>query len=158
DDVAAPTPAERRMMAELPLDLPALEKDLGVPLPGDYLERIMFHPTLTIRGLRSGFVGDEANTIIPHTATVALDLRMAKNQRWTRVYGPIIEHLRAQGFTVLESRDEPIPDGLRGRVVRVLERSGYDAAKTSLELSESREVIAAVERAHGDRPAVLVPT
>jgi len=158
DDVAAPTPAERRMMAELPLDLPALEKDLGVPLPGDYLERIMFHPTLTIRGLRSGFVGAEANTIIPHTATVALDIRMVKNQRWSRVYGRIIEHLRAQGFTVLESRDEPIPDGLRGRVVRVLERSGYDAAKTSLELSESREVIAAVERAHGDRPAVLVPT
>jgi len=158
EDVAAPTPAERRMMAELPLDLRALEKDLGVPLPADYLERIMFHTTLTIRGLHSGFVGAEANTIIPHTATVALDIRMVKNQRWSKVYGRIVEHLRGQGFTVLESRDEPIPDGLRGRVIRVLERSGYDAAKTSLELPASREIIAAVERAYGDRPAVLVPT
>ena len=46
EDVVGPTPAERRMMAELPLDLPGLEKELGVRLPADYLDRIMFHPTL----------------------------------------------------------------------------------------------------------------
>lgn len=158
EDVVGPTPAERRMMTELPLDLPALEKDLGVSLPADYLERIMFHPTLTIRGLQSGFVGAEANTIIPHTATVALDIRMVKNQRWAKVYGRVIEHLRAQGFTVLESADAPLPDELRGRAIRVVEKSGYDAAKTSLELPLSREIITVVERAHGERPAVLVPT
>ena len=158
EDVAGPTPAERRMMAELPLDLPALEKDLGVALPADYVDRIMFHPTLTISGLHSGFVGAEANTIIPHKATVSLDIRMVKNQRWAKVYGRLIEHLRAQGFTVLESRDEPLPDGLRGRAVRVLDKSGYDAAKTPLDLPISREIIGAVERAHGGRRAVLVPT
>ena len=74
EDVVGPTAAERRMMAALPLDLPALENDLGVRLPADYVERIMFHPTLTISGLHSGFVGTEANTIIPHRATVALEI------------------------------------------------------------------------------------
>src|SRR6266850_2058192 len=158
EDVVGPTAAERQMMAALPLDLPALEKDLGVGLPADYVERIMFHPTLTINGLQSGFVGAEANTIIPHRATVALDIRMVKNQQWRKVYGRLLEHLRAQGFTVLESADEPLPDDLRGQAVRVVEKSGYDAAKTSLELPISREIIAAVERAHGDERAVLLPT
>jgi len=158
EDVVGPTAAERQMMAALPLDLPALEKDLGVRLPADYVERIMFHPTLTINGLQSGSVGAEANTIIPHRATVALDIRMVKNQQWAKVYGRLLEHLRAQGFTVLESADEPLPDDLRGQAVRVVDKRGYDAAKTSLDLPVSREIIAAVERAHGGERAVLLPT
>jgi acetylornithine deacetylase/succinyl-diaminopimelate desuccinylase-like protein len=158
EDVAGPTKAERQMMAALPLDLLALERDLGVRLPADYVERVMFHPTLTIGGLHSGFVGAEANTIIPHRATVALDVRMVKNQRWTKVYARLLEHLRAQGFTVLESADEPLPDDLRGQAVRVVDKGGYDPSKTSLELPISREIIAAVERVHGGERAVLLPT
>ena len=157
-DVVGPTAAERQMMAEVPLDLPALEKELGVKLPADYLERTMFHPTLTIRGLHSGFVGAEGNTIIPHRATVAIDIRMVKNQRWDTVYRRLLDHIRGQGFTILESADEPLPDELRGRAVRVVEKGGYDPAKTSLELPVSREIIAAVERAHGGQGAVLLPT
>jgi acetylornithine deacetylase/succinyl-diaminopimelate desuccinylase-like protein len=158
EDVVAPTAAERQMMAELPLDRAALETDLGVPVPDDYLERMMFHPTLTIRGLHSGFVGAEANTIIPHRATVAIDIRMVKNQRWDAVYRRLLEHIRAQGFTVLESATEPLPDELRGRAVRVLDKGGYDPAKTSLDLPVSREIIATIERAHGGAHAVRMPT
>ena len=158
EDVVGPTPVERRMMAELPLDLPGLAKELGVGLPDDYLDRIMFHPTLTIRGLSSGFVGAEANTIIPHRATVAIDIRMVKNQRWDKVYARVIDHIRAQGFTVIDSPDAPLPDDLRGRAVRVVDKGGYDPAKTSLDLPISREIIAAIERAHGGERAVLMPT
>src|SRR6266852_4873107 len=158
EDVVGPTPGERQLMAEFPLDLPALEKDLGVRLPADYLDRLMFHPTLTIRGLHSGFVGAEANTIIPHTATVAIDIRMVRNQRWSKVYRRLLDHIRAQGFTVIESGDEPLPDELRGRAVRVVDKSGYDPAKTSLDLPISRAIIASVERAHGGARAVLMPT
>jgi acetylornithine deacetylase/succinyl-diaminopimelate desuccinylase-like protein len=158
ENVVKPTTAERQMMAELPLDLPGLEKELGVSLPDDYLERLMFHPTLTIRGLSSGFVGAEANTIIPHRATVAIDIRMVKNQTWESVYQRVIEHIRAQGFTVLDSPDAPLPDDLRGRAIRVVDKGGYDPAKTSLDLPVSRHVIAAIERAHHGERAVLMPT
>jgi len=158
DDVVAPTSEERRFMAEFPIDVAALEGDLGVRLPADYLERIMFHPTLTIRGLHSGFVGAEANTIIPHKAIVSIDIRMVKNQRWSKVYRRVLDHIRAQGLTVLESPDEPLPDGLRGRAVRVVSKGGYDPAKTSLDSPVSHDIIAAVERAHGGQRAVLAPT
>jgi acetylornithine deacetylase/succinyl-diaminopimelate desuccinylase-like protein len=157
EDVAGPTAAEKAMMAEIPLDLPALEKELGVKLAADYLDRIMFHPTLTIRGLHSGFLGKEANTIIPHKATVLLECRMVKNQRWTKVVARVLDHIRGQGFTVLE-RDEPLPDERRGKAVRVIAKSGYDPAKTSLELPVSRRIVEIVGRAHGGEPAVLMPT
>ncbi|HSF04234.1 MAG TPA: M20/M25/M40 family metallo-hydrolase [Methylomirabilota bacterium] len=158
EDVVGPTPAERQMMAAVPLDLIALQRELGVRLPEDYLERIMFHPSLTIRGLHSGFVGAEANTIIPHRATVAIDIRLVKNQRWDKVYRRLLDHIRAQGFTVLESAGEPLPDEQRGRAVRVVSKGGYGPAKTSLDLPISREVIGAIERAHGGQPTVLMPT
>jgi acetylornithine deacetylase/succinyl-diaminopimelate desuccinylase-like protein len=158
-DVVPPSAAEQAMMAALPLDLPALEKDLGVKMPADYLDRIMFHPTLTIRGLHSGFLGKEANTIIPHKATVLLEVRMVKNMRWEKVVDRVLDHIRGQGFTVIDDPKAPLPDELRGKAVRVVSKTGYDPAKTSLELEVSKEIIAAVERAHGgSERAVLMPT
>ena len=156
--VVPPTPAERALLAAIPLDRAGLERELGVALPADYLERLMFHSTITVRGLASGFTGDEAQTIIPHTATVALDLRLVKNQRLEAVYQRLLEHIRAQGFTVIESRDEPLPDALRGRALRVVDKGGYDPAKTPADLPLSREVIQAVERAHPGQRAVVLPT
>lgn len=158
DGVAPPTPAERQLMGRVPLDRAAIERELGVPLPSEYLERLMFRSTLTIRGLRSGFTGQEAQTIIPHQATVAFDARLVKNQRVDTVYRRILDHIRGQGFTVIESADAPIPADLRGRAIRVVERRGYDPAKTPADLPISKQVIEAVERAHGGEPAVVLPT
>lgn len=158
DGVVPPTAAERELMGRIPLDRAAIERELGVALPPEYLERLMFRSTLTIRGLRSGFTGQEAQTIIPHQATVAFDARLVKNQRVETVYRRILDHIRGQGFTVVESADAPIPDELRGRAVRVVERRGYDPAKTSADLPISRRVIEVVERAHRGEPAVVLPT
>ena len=151
-------PTERELMGRIPLDRGAIEKELGVALPAEYLERLMFHSTLTVRGLKSGFTGPEAQTIIPNQATVAFDARLVKNQRVDVVYRRIIDHIRGQGFAVIESADAPIPDELRGRAVRVVERRGYDPAKTAADLPISRQVIDVVERAHGGEPAVVLPT
>jgi acetylornithine deacetylase/succinyl-diaminopimelate desuccinylase-like protein len=74
------------------------------------------------------------------------------------VYRRILDHIRGQGFAVIESADAPIPDELRGRAVRVVERRGYDPAKTPADLPISRLVIEAVERAHDGASAVVLPT
>ena len=158
DGAVPPTPAERELLARFPLDLPALERDLGVRLPKNYLERIMFHSTLTIRGLQSGFVGAEANTIIPHRSTVAIDIRMVKNQKLETVYARVMDHIRAQGFEVIEGADTPLPDHLRERAVRVADKGGYDPAKTAADLPVCAEIVAAIERAHGGQQAVVMPT
>jgi acetylornithine deacetylase/succinyl-diaminopimelate desuccinylase-like protein len=89
---------------------------------------------------------------------VALDLRLVKNQRVDAVYRRVVEHIRGEGFLVVESVDAPLPDDLRGRTVRVVERHGYDPSKTPADLPISRRVVEIIERAHEGRPAVVVPT
>ncbi len=158
EDVVVATAAERKLMAEIPMDLAALGKELGVTLPADYLERMMFHTTLNIRGLQSGFVGKEGNTIIPHRATVAIDIRLVKNQRMEKVYRRVIDHIRAQGFHVIESATDPLPDELRGKAIRVLEKGGYDPAKSPVDSPLARFLIESIERAHGGEKAVVMPT
>ncbi len=158
EDVVPPSRAETAMMAALPFDRAALEKDVGVKVPEDFLERTMFHPTLTIRGLHSGFLGKEANTIIPHKATVLLEVRMVNNMRWDKVRARLLDHIRGQGYTVIDDPKAPLPDELRGKAVRVLSATGYDPAKTSLELPIAKEIIATIERAHRGEHAVLMPT
>ena len=54
-DVIGPTAAGRRMMVDIPLDTAGLAQDLGTPTPAHLLGGLMFRPTLTIRGLQSGF-------------------------------------------------------------------------------------------------------
>ena len=72
DGVAPPTRAEQELLRQIPLDRSAIDKELGVPLPADFLERLMFRSTLTIRGLKSGFTGKDGTE--PHRA----------RGRWTR--------------------------------------------------------------------------
>jgi len=83
---------------------------------------------------------------------------MVKNQKLETVYGRVMDHIRAQGFDVIEGAEAPLPDHQRDRAVRVLDKGGYDPAKTSADLPVCAEIVAAIERAHGGQPAVVMPT
>ena len=89
---------------------------------------------------------------------MALDIRLVKNQRMEKVYRRVIDHIRAQGFNVIESADAPLPDELRGSAIRVVETGGYDPAKTAARPAAGARSIEAIERAHGGEKAVVMPT
>lgn len=58
-------------------------KDVPSPLyrnKRDYYQRLMFEPTLTVNGLKSGYQGPKVKTIIPGTATAVLDSRLVVDQ------------------------------------------------------------------------------
>jgi acetylornithine deacetylase/succinyl-diaminopimelate desuccinylase-like protein len=92
--VEEPTKAERKTWKRLPFDEEAfLEKEVtGRALTGleeySVLERIWALPTLEIHGIRGGFVGEGAKTVIPASATAKVSLRLVpgitfdKAARW----------------------------------------------------------------------------
>ena len=92
--VENPSKSERKAWKRLPFDEDEfLQKEVtGRALTGleDYsvLERIWALPTLEIHGIRGGFVGDGAKTVIPASATAKVSLRLVpgltfeKTARW----------------------------------------------------------------------------
>src|SRR5205085_11077199 len=79
--IAPLTPAERRILSGVPDDLAGLKKLFGIASTdavGETLQEAIQFPSLNIRGLRSGYTGADARTIIPADATAAIDIRLVK--------------------------------------------------------------------------------
>ncbi len=102
DAVLPPTDLERAAIAKIPFDRQVL-RNLGVsdetrPGQPSFPERIMFQPTLNICGLASGYGGLGMKTIVPHTATVKIDMRLVVNQDPDDIFEKFTVHARAHGF------------------------------------------------------------
>jgi acetylornithine deacetylase/succinyl-diaminopimelate desuccinylase-like protein len=86
DKVVPPAEKERTAWASLPFnEKEYTEKEMGarelVGEPGVPLfERIWARPTLEIHGIRGGFTGEGAKTVIPARATAKISTRLVANQ------------------------------------------------------------------------------
>jgi len=67
---------------------------------GDYYQQALQYPSLNIRGLSSGWTGKKARTIVPATATAAIDLRLVPESDGNRLKELIKEHIKRQGFFI----------------------------------------------------------
>jgi acetylornithine deacetylase/succinyl-diaminopimelate desuccinylase-like protein len=87
DRVQPPSDHERRAWASLPFDAeeyrakemkaPALTGEPAVTL----FERLWARPTLEVHGIRGGFTGEGAKTVIPARAVAKLSMRLVADQR-----------------------------------------------------------------------------
>jgi acetylornithine deacetylase/succinyl-diaminopimelate desuccinylase-like protein len=86
DKVRPPAPEELEAWASLPFDEEAFRKhEVGSPaLVGEpdvpVLQRLWARPTLEVHGIRGGFVGDGAKTVIPARAVAKVSLRLVADQ------------------------------------------------------------------------------
>ena len=87
DRVTPPAEKERAAWASLPFDeREYLEKEIGaralVGEPGVPLfERVWARPTFEVHGIRGGFTGEGAKTVIPARALAKISLRLVADQR-----------------------------------------------------------------------------
>jgi acetylornithine deacetylase/succinyl-diaminopimelate desuccinylase-like protein len=86
DDVAPPSEKERAAWARLPFDEKEYtEKEMGArELVGEprvpLFERVWARPTVEVHGIRGGFTGEGAKTVIPARATAKISTRLVGNQ------------------------------------------------------------------------------
>jgi acetylornithine deacetylase/succinyl-diaminopimelate desuccinylase-like protein len=87
DRVVPPDPKEREAWARLPFDEKEYtEKEMGArELVGEpdipLFERLWARPTLEVHGIRGGFIGEGAKTVIPARAVAKLSMRLVADQR-----------------------------------------------------------------------------
>jgi len=87
DRVVEPAPAEKEAWARLPFDEKEyLEKEIGATqLTGEpgltVFDRTWARPTLEVHGIRGGFIGEGAKTVIPARAVAKISMRLVPDQR-----------------------------------------------------------------------------
>jgi acetylornithine deacetylase/succinyl-diaminopimelate desuccinylase-like protein len=87
DRVVPPSKKERAAWARLPFDEKEyLEKEMGarelVGEPGvPVFERVWARPTFEVHGIRGGFIGEGAKTVIPARAVAKISMRLVGDQR-----------------------------------------------------------------------------
>jgi acetylornithine deacetylase/succinyl-diaminopimelate desuccinylase-like protein len=153
--------AEKRAIADAPQYDEELKKQLGIKRTENFGKTLMEainQPSLNINGFASGDVGALARNVIPTTATAVLDLRLVKGNDHQRQVQRLIEHIRKQGYFIIDREPTDVERAQYPLLARVNVRpGGYNADRTRMDLPVSKSVIAAVQSTSMDK-IVLLPT
>jgi acetylornithine deacetylase/succinyl-diaminopimelate desuccinylase-like protein len=156
EDVPPLSRDERDVLAAVPDGSDELKQFFGIQRTeqvGSNLQEALQFPSLNVRGLQSGDVGDQARTIIPDRAIAEIDVRLVKETDAERMLQRVLAHIRAQGFHVLIDADPDDQARARyPRIVRVSRINWTNAYRTDMSLPESVALIRTLERAWGEPP------
>ena len=158
DDVRPPNAAERAAAARVPDNDAELRESLALGRTegaGVRLAERILGPSLNVRGLASGAVGDKAANAIPSDAKASIDFRLVPDQRPERVSTLVEEQLRRQGFQIVHDAPDPATRRAHARLVRLEWDQGYPGFRGPLDAPEAKRVLSAVVEAMGVEPVAL---
>jgi acetylornithine deacetylase/succinyl-diaminopimelate desuccinylase-like protein len=153
DDVEPLGAVEKQALAEVPVIDASLMRDfwLGSTDGGtSRLSELITLPSLNIRGMASSRTGAQASNVIPASATASLDLRLVKGMDGRKTGEQVAEHIRKQGFFVVDHEPSADERRMHPRVARVVVGRSAVGSRTPMDLPISQEVIRTVESARGD--------
>ncbi len=153
------TELEVRALREIPSFEEEVMENYGFIEPeGNWnsLNEAIQHPGLNLNGLSGGWVGAQQRTIIPPSASAALDIRMVKGNDPDDMVRKVTAHVEEQGYYV--TADEPgAAERQRYPLIARVERKegGYRASRTSMDLPVCHAVIRALSEGRPEKPVLL---
>jgi acetylornithine deacetylase/succinyl-diaminopimelate desuccinylase-like protein len=152
DGITPLTPLEKRAIAEAP----AIDSDLmrefwlgSTEGGGAKLNELIALPALNVRGMASSRTGNQASNVIPASATASLDIRLVPGMDARQTTGRVVEHIRKQGFFVVDQEPDAEVRRSHPKVALVVVRGGDNAVRTPMDLPIAQEVIGVVESVRG---------
>ena len=148
--------AARAILADVPDDEAGIRQKLGIAeadsVAETYQEALQY-PSLNVRGMASGWVGEQVRTIIPSTATAELDVRLVPESDAEGLVTSIREHVEDQGYHLV-SGEEPTEEERRRypKIARFTSEISYAAFRTPYDTDVGRWLNEAMVRAFGEEP------
>ena len=152
------TEADRAILAGVPDDEDDILASMGLSRSeglAPSLQEAIQYPSLNIRGLSAGWVGEQARTIIPPTATAELDMRLVMESDPERLVGLLRSHIESLGYTVLDRA--PTEDDRRrhGRIVSLDYDVSYGAFRSDMDSPAGVMARSGLERLYGEPPILI---
>jgi len=150
------TDKEKEILAQVPDDEDDIKRKLGIGSTdkvGSTYQESLQYPSLNIRGMSSGWVGDEVRTIVPADATAEIDIRLVPESDPERLFSLIRKHIENQGYHILDDRGPT--DEERQRYPKLLKWEGsisYQAFRTPFDSEPGIWLNKAMVRAFGKDP------
>lgn len=146
DDVLELTAEEREGFAKLPFNETEYKKDLDInDIYGENgfttLERTWARPSLDINGMKGGYIGEGAKTILPTTASAKISMRLVPNQKANDITEKVCDYIKKLAPSTMKVEVTPLHGGDPVLVPR--DSAGVKAA------------IAAMKEAFGKEPVFM---
>ncbi|TBL79447.1 M20/M25/M40 family metallo-hydrolase [Paenibacillus thalictri] len=144
DKVAPLTEADREALAGMDYDEEKTLKKFGLDsfvlgLSGMPLkEKLIYQPTCTVCGFKSGYIGEGKKTVLPSEASVKIDCRLVPDQDPHEICALIRRHLDEYGFSDIE----------------IIQHTMTYPARTPLDSPLSRAVLKTAADIYGAAPTV----
>ena len=145
----------KKILQAVPDDEQYLNTKLGIAasdsIAGTLQETLQF-PSLNVRGLHSGWVGDEKRTIIPSNAVAEIDIRTVKESAPERLLGLVKDHILSKGYRILDHKPTQREQLKYDRLCMWEAKTSYQAFRTALDSELGLWLDNAITKAFGKPP------
>jgi len=125
------------------------DTDSGV---ADTYQEALQYPSLNVRGMSAGWVGNEARTIIPATATAEIDIRLVLESDGQRLLALVKQHIQDQGYLVLDRKPTSQERATNNKIIKFTTRKSYKAFRTEFDTPIGNWLSAAMTKAFDEEP------
>lgn len=147
--------ATKEILKQVPDDEVFIKKKIGIArtdaIAATYQESIQY-PSLNIRGMNSGWVGDAVRTIIPDKAVAEIDVRLVPESDAERLIGLIRDHIRSQGYHFVEGAPDEAERSEYDKLISFEYDVSYQAFRTAYDSETGLWLNKALKRAFGQEP------
>ncbi len=119
------------------------------------LQEALQYPSLNIRGMQSGWVREEARTIIPSSAIAEIDVRLVLESDPERLIGLIKKHIEDQDYLVLDRKPTGRERVTHDDICQFEYSVSYKAFRTELDSDAGKWLSRAMVKAFGEQPVKI---
>ena len=148
----------REILAAVPDDEEEILASMGLAeseAVGESLQEALQYPSLNIRGMAAGWVGAEARTIIPPTATAEIDIRLVAETDAEELIGRVLNHIEGEGYYVIDRPPTADERSQHARIATVTYDVSYGAFRSDFDAAPGRMARAGMRNLFGEEPILI---
>ena len=145
----------KKILRGVPDDENKIKVKMGIAAPDqvapNYQESLQY-PSLNVRGMLSGWVGEAKRTIIPSSATAELDIRLVLESDPIRLINLVRSHIESEGYFVIDRKPTSRERSKYDRICQFKARVSYLAFRTDFDSDVGIWLERALSKAFGKKP------